>query len=469
MIDTSLLGAGNMLQNMVDRNNQISDRYSAAAGREINRYMDDLYIKNKQAPVNEAIQQNVDENGNLKQSEFLKQIAENSPENYLGLNSALKSQESELNKSNAAVNVSKADAFKKQYEAYSAQSENIKKQIDASQTLIKNVTNELVNVTSDTEKLQIINKYEKQYGFEFPSILKNTPVSSPEYKNIVSTTGNGYLEQAKSVREEIDLTNKTINDKYNADTNRMNAETNQQNAKTNESKVALDILKQEDTTSKDITDRLVSSSKDIADLQKNVNEFNKELMKYKEDQLDAFGQIDGLNKAMENIKKAAEPFAGNRNEMLKNVFSNLKDEKYVNLANAIEQFRSLAFVQNARQMSGLGALSDAEGKKLENIYSQITNENSTLRLILEGVESVQVNKRESKKLIEEKYLAKEAMVKEGIANAEARMGNINSATKAYTNVDLLNGNLPTSLPGGNQGNLPPLPPNAGAGSMLNGR
>lgn len=479
MIDASLGATAGMLNNVYqsEERKQIENR--AMLNNQLNLFYEEEKRKKLQEPINNAIRNNVNEDGNLERGNFMRDIAQNSPESYLGLNSSFQSLDNETNKANAAAASNRADAIKKTQEAFEKQTEQLKKQFDFEKSAITAVTDQLYNAKSDEEKNQIIENSEKQYGVKIPAQIKNSSVFSNDYKNIVSSVGNGILNANEDARKQVETAEKIYNDYKNSETNRMNAETAQINAKNSLAKTNLDILKDDRANSKDLTNILLDGVKNQQEFSNKKLELQKTLTEYKDEQRESISNADRAEKLINNIEEALKPFNGDRNEMLKNVMTYTKDPKYVKLKMAIEEFTSAQFLNNIKAMTGMGSLSDAEGQRINNINSRITSPEATLDTIIDGVKNFKIDKETQKTKMEDKYKEKKQMIDQAIFDAENSISQNAATIYGYTGRDIRNRNglnsaqsllsqdLPTSLPTGNQTNLaPPAPPQYGAAQAL---
>ena len=107
-IQAGLGGTAGMLQNNVQRSNQLADQNRVEANEVTDNYLKSL----KQKPINDAIKNNTDGNGKLNTSAFLQDVSQNAPESYLPLSQSIAQQDNDDLKAQAQANSFNATAEK---------------------------------------------------------------------------------------------------------------------------------------------------------------------------------------------------------------------------------------------------------------------------------------------------------------------------------------------------------------------
>ena len=200
-IQAGLGGTAGMLQNNVQRSNQLADQNRVEANEVTDNYLKSL----KQKPINDAIKNNTDGNGKLNTSAFLQDVSQNAPESYLPLSQSIAQQDNDDLKAQAQANSFNATAEKNRNSMTKDTYEGLKSKLALDQAKLDNLVGSLSNAKSNDEKNAIIANFEKENGEGLvPQFIKNADVNSPNWQNNLSMTSEKYKGVLKAQNDQVE-------------------------------------------------------------------------------------------------------------------------------------------------------------------------------------------------------------------------------------------------------------------------
>lgn len=364
-IQAGLGGTAGMLQNNVQRSNQLADQNRVEANEVTDNYLKSL----KQKPINDAIKNNTDGNGKLNTSAFLQDVSQNAPESYMGLSQSIAQQDNDDLKAQAQANSFNATADKNRNAMTKDTYDALKSKLTLDQNKLDNLVGSLSGAKSNDEKNSIIANFEKENGEGLvPQFIKNADVNSPDWQNNLSMTSQKFAGVLKAQNDHADSI-------YNRETARKNADTAEANATTASQRLSEDkrqndinnMFKSVDQNNATVKNTL-DAFKSTGDVQKAVNDNNNAI---KEEGQNYNDIMTKLQNSYDSVKAAYDllPNIQNIPDILTDGAAIAKNSDVAKFNAALNQIISLQTLDSLNTMKGFGSLSDADMKILKESKS----------------------------------------------------------------------------------------------------